>query len=156
MASFTDRLDDWKPPTADDLDIALPIRREPKKETASEEARDLGQHGGSSDAGTPDGHAEAAAPAEPAPQRDEPDEGEHTDSTQEQVAARAAQRAAETAVDEPEESAPGPAADEPVGEASLEKSAPEPQPARRRSHAWGAEGYRPEMAGRLSGQVPPE
>lgn len=34
--------------------------------------------------------------------------------------------------------------------------APEPPPSRRRSHAWGAEDYRPEMAGHRPGQVLPE
>jgi hypothetical protein len=131
MASFTDRLDEWKPPSADDLDISLPIRREPKKEAPAEEPREIGQHGGGADSTPAEAQDDvAAAASEPSPQRDEPDEGEHTDSTQEQVAARAAQRATQTAVEEPEpeEVAPAtptvPAEHEPVRVEDVPKMKP--------------------------------
>jgi hypothetical protein len=92
--SFTDALDNWRAPSADDLEIVVPLRREPKKEPDAEgaEVRDLGEHGGGAD-GTPassEGRGDAgASAAEPEPQRDDPDDGEHTDSTEEQLAARA-------------------------------------------------------------------
>jgi hypothetical protein len=94
--SFMDQLENHRMPTADDVEISLPPRREPKKQPevdSSEGSLELGQHGGSADAAAASGgrgDVVAAAP-EPTPQRDEPDDGEHTDSTEEQVAARARQ-----------------------------------------------------------------
>lgn len=87
-------------PTSDDLEIALPTRHEPKKESQAPDAPELGQHGGGAD-GTPassESHGDvvassATSDAAPAPQRDEPDDGEHTDSTEQQVASRAARAA---------------------------------------------------------------
>ena len=103
--SFMDQaLGGFKPLSPDDIGIELPTRREPKKESEAEVAPaaqpDAGEHGGaaSSDAGAAGsdspGEAAASSTSEPEPQRDEPDEGEHTDSTEEQVATRARQAAA--------------------------------------------------------------
>lgn len=127
MPSFTDRLVDWKPPSNDDLEISLPPRREPKKEPPAEVERDLGQHGGAAETSASDDHSDVAAASEPEPQRDEPDEGEHTDSTQEQVAARAAQRS--TAAEPAEETAPEPslsAVEDVVSEAGPDAQLPAP------------------------------
>lgn len=118
MASFSDRLEDWKPPSNDDLEISLPPRREPRREPPVEGERDLGQHGGGAEASPNDDHNDVVA--EPEPQRDQPDEGEHTDSTQEQVAARAARQQA-VAEESPDEEV---AASEP--EAAEEEASPEP------------------------------
>jgi hypothetical protein len=110
--SFMDRaLDDYKPPVADDLEIQLPAWRGQKKDAeALAEPRDLGQHGGAASDGSPaDTHSEAAgtgANSEPGPQRDDPDDGEHTDSTEQEVAARA--QAAATAAASNTEQAPEP------------------------------------------------
>ncbi|MCY1718475.1 hypothetical protein OVA26_16185 [Microbacterium sp. SL62] len=96
MSRFDDALGGIKMPTTDDLQITLPPRREPKPDAeptgAPAEIRDVGQHGGGAE--TP-GDASTGADATPLPQRDDPDEGEHTDSTQEQIDDRA-RRAAES------------------------------------------------------------
>jgi hypothetical protein len=99
--SFMDALENFKPTVADDVEIALPARREPKKEVAEAAGEpDLGQHGGAADgaqgaaADVVSGNAAAAAAAEPAPQRDDPDDGEHTDSNEQELAARARKAAA--------------------------------------------------------------
>jgi len=100
---FDEALRETRMPTADDLEISFPVRREPKKEPSGEPA---GEHGGAAGGeATGDAHSDAANSAEPVPQRDEPDEGEHTDSTEAQIAARAAREAPEEpqdAVDDPE------------------------------------------------------
>lgn len=122
-------------PTSDDLEIQLPTRREPKKEAPASEPHGLGQHGGGAD-GTPasEAHADvtasgASGDAAPAPQRDDPDEGEHTDSTDEQIAARAARDAVPPA-GENEATAElveqAPPEQKPVDEPAPE-SAPEPE-----------------------------
>ncbi|MFF2053677.1 hypothetical protein ACFVU2_18890 [Leifsonia sp. NPDC058194] len=128
MSSFMDQaLDAYRAPTSDDLEIALPPRRESKAEPARTEPGDPGQHGGAADGsqGSTDAHNDdvASTAAEPEPQRDEPDDGEHTDSTEAQVAARAARQRAE-AVEEAKEA---PAEDAPPQdpEPALEV-APEP------------------------------
>lgn len=128
--SFMDAaMDSYQVPTTNDLDIALPARREPKKDAEADgaaELRDLGQHGGAAD-GSPaasDTHGDVASGSDPEPQRDEPDDGEHTDSTEEQVSTRE-QRAAEQASEqaaEPEDTATVPEP-EPAAE-----QAPSPEP----------------------------
>lgn len=91
MSRFDDALGGIKMPTTDDLQITLPPRREPKPAAeptgAPAEIRDVGQHGGGAE--TPGDASSTAADSTPLPQRDEPDEGEHTDSTQEQMDQRA-------------------------------------------------------------------
>lgn len=126
MASFDDRINDWKPPTADDLEISLPPRREIKKEKPVEEPRDVGQHGGGSDGASTEAHGDAGTGgAEPTPQRDDPDEGEHTDSTQEQVAARAARRV-ENDAESKDDSQEQPPVDAPAEPAASELELPAP------------------------------
>lgn len=98
MGFLDEAMGGYKPPTADDLDIVLPTRLEPREQVRDAEPvgepRDAGQHGGAAD-GSPaatEAHNDAGstgATAEPVPQRDDPDDGEHTDSTDEEVAARA-------------------------------------------------------------------
>jgi hypothetical protein len=137
--SFMDQaLGGFKPLSPDDIGIELPTRREPKKEPEAEVAPtaqpDAGEHGGaaSSDAGAAGndspGEAAASSASEPVPQRDDPDEGEHTDSTEEQVATRARQAAAARV----EETKPEPeVADNVVEPAETdEPPAPEPRPER--------------------------
>lgn len=116
-------------PSSDDLQIQLPTRREPKREAPAEEMYDLGQHGGGADGtATSEAHGEVVSSAvtdtSPAPQRDEPDEGEHTDSTEEQIAARAAREATIPAEDvsEPLD------ASEPDPEPNEVRENPEPAP----------------------------
>lgn len=112
MPSFMDQaMGDWKPPTSDDFEISLPPRREAKKDEPTDAAREQGQHGGGGDSAAADTHAETSTASEPAPQRDDPDEGEHTDSTQEQVAARRASPVEEPATPT-EEPAAAPAEDD--------------------------------------------
>lgn len=96
--SFLDAaLDAYRAPNSDDLDIELPARREPKKEAeAAGEPSDLGQHGGAAGAAPASSDGVAGNVSEPELQRDEPDDGEHTDSTEQEVEARA-QQAAEQA-----------------------------------------------------------
>ena len=137
--SFMDQaLGGFKPLSPDDIGIELPTRREPKKEPEAEVAPaaqpDAGEHGGaaSSDAGAAGsdspGEAAASSTSEPEPQRDEPDEGEHTDSTEEQVATRARQAAAARV----EETKPEPeVADDVVDPAEADEApAPAPRPER--------------------------
>jgi hypothetical protein len=89
----------YKPPTADDIEIDVPFLHGRKKEPeAAAETPELGQHGGGAD-GASEAHNDASGggAAEPAPQRDDPDDGEHTDSTEQAVEARAAAAAAKAA-----------------------------------------------------------
>ncbi|WP_143736579.1 hypothetical protein [Plantibacter flavus] len=89
-------MDGYKPTTPDDVLITIPSLRDPKSAASNDavEVRDLGQHGGAAEAAAAvtDAHGAAAGDAtdaDPQPQRDDPDDGEHTDSTEEAVAARA-------------------------------------------------------------------
>lgn len=111
MGFLDEAMGGYKPPTADDLEIVLPTRREPREQVrvveVPEDLRDLGQHGGAADGSpaTTEAHSDAGgagANAEPVPQRDDPDDGEHTDSTDEEVAARARASQPEPA-DQPDE-----------------------------------------------------
>lgn len=106
MGFLDDEMGKYTPPAAEELEIVLPPRLEPKKvvEPAGE-PRDLGQHGGAAEGSPADAHGDASSSAEPVPQRDEPDDGEHTDSTEQEVAARAAPTAEEPVekASEPEE-----------------------------------------------------
>lgn len=108
--SFMDQaLSHHQYPSPEALEVVLPPRRDPKKreETPTPE---LGQHGGTSAAsGAGDGQSDSAVAVDPQPQRDEPDEGEHTDSTEEQVASRAqrTKTAAAEVTDQGEENASG-------------------------------------------------
>lgn len=128
--SFMDQaLDIYEPPTAEDLDIALPSWRGQKKEEKDAEAgepRDLGQHGGAADA-----HSDvvATAAAEPEPQRDDPDDGEHTDSTEQEVAARLQRAAAAADEEEQQNQQPEEPAEEPVEPAELPEAEDEDEQA---------------------------
>lgn len=131
MGYMDQALRDHQLPTSEDLEIQLPTRREPKKEAPAAEPRELGQHGGGAD-GTPasEAHADATASgaagdAAPTPQRDEPDEGEHTDSTEEQIAARAAR---DTAAPVEESPTAGDIVERaPAEQEQAEEPAPEPE-----------------------------
>lgn len=119
--SFESALSDYRPSAGDDIQIRLPPRREPKQKAEEvAEQLELGQHGGAGEAAgsTAEAHAAVAsstssAPVEPVPERDQPDEGEHTDSTEEQVAARA-----KTPEPEPDEPAEAPEAAAPAEDAT--------------------------------------
>lgn len=91
MSSMFDQaLSNTRLPSADDVEISFPVRREPQT-SRSDEGVSFGERGGAA-AGpsTPDGDAVvvAAGGGDPLPQRDEPDDGEHTDSTEAEIAAR--------------------------------------------------------------------
>ncbi|WP_311245446.1 MULTISPECIES: hypothetical protein [unclassified Microbacterium] len=115
-------------PSVEDVAITLPPRREPSAAESAAQQRDGGQHGGAAE-GSPAGsdtHSDspAGANSEPQPQRDEPDEGEHTDSTSEQVARRQEQKASL-----PEEEPEAAAADDDAIDAD-EEFVEEPEPVR--------------------------
>ncbi|MET0887109.1 MAG: hypothetical protein ABWX92_11730, partial [Mycetocola sp.] len=157
--SFMDRaLDDYKPPVAEDLEIQLPAWRGQKKDAdASAEPRDLGQHGGAAADGSPvDAHSEAAgtgANADPEPQRDEPDDGEHTDSTEEELAARVQLAAAAANA----EQAPAQVEEPVVADASepeeFDDLEPELEPAPERTAPKGPVNVKKELAG-IAGSEP--
>ncbi len=125
MSMFEQMLDKHTLPTSEDLDMTFPVRREPKKDVAAPtDALELGQHGGGGE-GTPadaEGVVDVAGgDSGPVPQRDEPDDGEHTDSTEAQVLARATAAAPEEAE---EVDAAGVTAEE-----APEEAAADPEPA---------------------------
>lgn len=145
MVGFDDTLGEYRPPRAGDIEVTFAPKRtprqpEPKPAEALPGAGELpseqtGEHGGSeTSAGSGGGSANGSSSggADQITQRDEPDEGEHTDSTEEQVAARAAaaeERAAEEAPAAPAtveqalelKPEPEPVAEEESAEAPAEK-----------------------------------
>lgn len=136
--SFMDQaLREHQLPSSGDLEIQLPARREPKKEKAPEEPRELGQHGGAGGNAGGDAHAEGtvnAADGAPQPQRDDPDEGEHTDSTEEQIAARSAHHEEEAQPEaHGEVTTEAPAEPEETPEALEPEPEPAAEPARART-----------------------
>jgi hypothetical protein len=131
-SSFDLALESFRAPAPEDLEIALPPRREPKAADPVAEP-ELGQHGGSADgsSASSEAHGDVATSStpEPAPQRDEPDDGEHTDSTESQIAARARLVASED-VESPEDVSE--AAEEPEQPQPTVELLPEPAPTPRK------------------------
>lgn len=91
---------------ADDVVIDIPALRDRREKDGEAAPNGPGEHGGSASEGGRSEAAAATSAPEPAPQRDDPDEGEHKDASAEEMAARAAQaadKAASEIEDEPEE-----------------------------------------------------
>ena len=138
MGHMDEALTSYKPASIDDLELDFPaIRRpEPVAPAQAPQAPEVGEHGGAA-AGTAGATnadtaavaagatSQASAAPEPAPQRDETDDGEHTRSVEEVVVVPAA---AEEEVEPEEEPAAEPATEPDAvdedADAHLEKRAP--------------------------------
>lgn len=149
MVGFEEALGEHRPPRAGDIDVTFAPRRlpkpaEPKNEEATlpaaeHSAEEAAEHGGTSTGGATGaaggGSSASGATgnggAEQITQRDEPDDGEHTDSTEEQLAARAEAAAENAAAGGEAEQPVLEPAQEPVAEPeSEEEPGPDPSPAK--------------------------